>query len=116
LTGAADIGVVPLDQRTQSPRDLFLIFAGANIVATTLVTGASLASFGTLARFFWVRTPVDVGALHGAGKGASGPLVRAAAVAWLAGAAAYFAAGSYGETLPSLAAAVSYRLLAPATS
>ena len=40
---AADIGAVdPSDQR-QSPIDLFLIFAGADIVATTLQVGASLA-------------------------------------------------------------------------
>jgi purine-cytosine permease-like protein len=44
---AADIGVVPEDSRTQSPFTLFLIFAGANIVATTLQVGASLApAFG----------------------------------------------------------------------
>ena len=39
---AVDVGPVPAEARTQSPFDLFLIFAGANIVATTLVTGASL--------------------------------------------------------------------------
>lgn len=39
---AADIGVVGGADRTQSPFDLFLIFAGANIVATTIQTGASL--------------------------------------------------------------------------
>jgi purine-cytosine permease-like protein len=39
---AADIGPVPPENRTQPASDLFLIFAGANIVATTLVTGASL--------------------------------------------------------------------------
>lgn len=39
---AVDVGPVPADARTQPPFDLFLIFAGANIVATTLVTGASL--------------------------------------------------------------------------
>jgi len=45
---AAELGPVPPERRTQSPFDLFLIFAGANIVATTLVTGASLApAFGT---------------------------------------------------------------------
>lgn len=45
---AVDIGPVPDAQRTQPAFDLFLIFAGANIVATTLVTGASLApAFGT---------------------------------------------------------------------
>ncbi len=47
---AVDLGRVPPGQRTQSPADLFLIFAGANIVATTLQTGASLVpSFGLAA-------------------------------------------------------------------
>lgn len=40
---AADIGPVPADQRTQTPFDLFVIFAGANIVATTMQVGAGLA-------------------------------------------------------------------------
>ena len=40
---AVEIGPVPPERRTQSAFDLFLIFAGANIVATTLQTGASLA-------------------------------------------------------------------------
>jgi cytosine permease len=39
-----EIGPVPPEARTQSALDLFLIFAGANIVATTLVTGAALAN------------------------------------------------------------------------
>jgi purine-cytosine permease-like protein len=39
---SAEIGPVPPAERTQSALDLFLIFAGANIVATTLLTGASL--------------------------------------------------------------------------
>ncbi len=44
---AVDLGPVSPAQRRQSPLDLFLIFAGANIVATTLQTGASLVpSFG----------------------------------------------------------------------
>ena len=44
---AADIGVVGETDRKQSPLDLFLIFAGANIVATTLQVGASLVpAFG----------------------------------------------------------------------
>jgi NCS1 family nucleobase:cation symporter-1 len=38
----ADLGPVRPAERTQSPLDLFLVFAGANIVATTIVTGASL--------------------------------------------------------------------------
>ncbi|HUG53503.1 MAG TPA: cytosine permease [Vicinamibacteria bacterium] len=40
---AVEVSPVPAEARTQSPFDLFLIFAGANIVATTLVTGASLS-------------------------------------------------------------------------
>ncbi|MGA7990470.1 MAG: cytosine permease [Thermoanaerobaculia bacterium] len=44
---AADLGPVPDSEKTQSPVDLFLIVAGANLVATTLQTGASLApAFG----------------------------------------------------------------------
>ena len=39
---AADLSPVPEAQRTQSPFDLFLIFAAANVVATTMQTGASL--------------------------------------------------------------------------
>ncbi len=39
---AADLGPVPDSEKSQSGLDLFLIFAGANIVATTLQTGASL--------------------------------------------------------------------------
>jgi purine-cytosine permease-like protein len=46
---AVELGPVPPARRTQPPLDLFLIFAGANIVATTMVTGASLApSLSTL--------------------------------------------------------------------
>ena len=44
---AADLGPVPDSEKTQTPVDLFLIVAGANLVATTLQTGASLApAFG----------------------------------------------------------------------
>ena len=42
------LGPVAPHERTQPAFDLFLIFAGANIVATTLVTGASLAGAFTL--------------------------------------------------------------------
>jgi len=41
---AVQIGPVPAGERTQSPFDLFLIFAGTNIVAATLQVGATLAS------------------------------------------------------------------------
>ena len=39
---AADLSPVPAEQRTQSAFDLFLIFAAANVVATTMQTGAVL--------------------------------------------------------------------------
>jgi purine-cytosine permease-like protein len=39
---AADLSPVPESQRTQAPFDLFLIFAAANVVATTMQTGAVL--------------------------------------------------------------------------
>jgi len=41
---AADISLVPEASRTQPPFDLFLIFVAANVVATTLQTGAALGS------------------------------------------------------------------------
>ncbi|MDP3719037.1 MAG: cytosine permease [Acidobacteriota bacterium] len=41
---AADLSPIPESQRSQSPFDLFLIFAAANVVATTLQTGAVLGS------------------------------------------------------------------------
>jgi purine-cytosine permease-like protein len=47
---SANIAPVAPHERTQSPFDLFLIFAGANIVATTLQVGAALTpafSFAT---------------------------------------------------------------------
>jgi NCS1 family nucleobase:cation symporter-1 len=40
----ASLEPVPESQRTQSPFDLFLIFAAANVVATTLQTGAVLGA------------------------------------------------------------------------
>jgi len=41
---AADLSPVPESERTQSSFDLFLIFAAANVVATTMQTGAALGS------------------------------------------------------------------------
>jgi purine-cytosine permease-like protein len=41
---AADLSPVPESQRTQPAFDLFLIFAAANVVATTMQTGAVLGS------------------------------------------------------------------------
>jgi purine-cytosine permease-like protein len=39
---AAEIAPIPPERRTQPALDVFFVFAGANIVATTVVTGASL--------------------------------------------------------------------------
>lgn len=41
---AADLSPVPVEARTQSGWDLFLLFAAANIVATTMQVGASLGA------------------------------------------------------------------------
>ena len=61
---AVDLGPVPLEDRRQSPLDLFLIFAGANVVATTMVTGASLApAFDTRT----AHALIGLGAVAGAG-------------------------------------------------
>ena len=42
MTDAADLSPVPAEKQTQSAFDLFLIFAAANVVATTMQTGAVL--------------------------------------------------------------------------
>lgn len=39
---AADLEPIPAEQKIQSSLDLFLIFAGANVVATTFITGATV--------------------------------------------------------------------------
>lgn len=39
---AVDLEPIPAAEKTQSAIDLFLIFAGANVVATTFITGATL--------------------------------------------------------------------------
>jgi NCS1 family nucleobase:cation symporter-1 len=76
-----------------------------------LVLGGLLVPVGgiLLARFTWMKDPVDVAALY-----EEPPAVaRAALAAWVLGAAAYYAASSLGGTLPALAvSAVSYRMLA----
>jgi NCS1 family nucleobase:cation symporter-1 len=59
----ADISVISPAEQTQSPLDLFLIFIGANVVATTFQVGASLA------RAFTVGTSlglVVIGSVTGA--------------------------------------------------
>ena len=55
---AADLAPVAPASQTQSGRDLFLIFAAANIVATTLQVGASLAGLPSTA---WMMGLVLVG-------------------------------------------------------
>lgn len=60
---AVELGPVPPAERSQPAGDLFLIFAGANIVATTLVTGASLLGVGSLPLAFGL---VAAGSLGGA--------------------------------------------------
>lgn len=61
---AADIGIVPEGARAQSPFTLFLIFAGANIVATTLQVGASLSPAFDATSALWL---IAVGSLLGSG-------------------------------------------------
>lgn len=60
---AADLSPVPVEARTQSGWDLFLVFAAANIVATTMQVGASLPASLTATGMFAVVAP---GALAGA--------------------------------------------------
>ncbi len=55
---AADLSPVAPDSQTQSGWDLFLIFAAANIVATTLQVGASLAALPSTA---WMVALVLIG-------------------------------------------------------
>jgi NCS1 family nucleobase:cation symporter-1 len=59
---AADIGPIALADRRQSPFDLFLIFACANVVATTFQTGASLVPAFDLGS---ALTLVAIGAVGG---------------------------------------------------
>ncbi len=66
---AADLAPVSASRQTQSPFDLFLIFAAANVVATTLQTGAVLGvSYGSItsASSVAVMALVVVGATFGA--------------------------------------------------
>ena len=59
---AADIGPVPRSERRQPAFDLFVIFACANIVATTFQTGASLVPAFDLATALGL---VAIGAVSG---------------------------------------------------
>jgi NCS1 family nucleobase:cation symporter-1 len=58
-----DLSPIAPDQQTETPFDLFLIFVGANIVATTLQVGASLPSSFSLGVALGV---IAVGAVGGA--------------------------------------------------
>jgi NCS1 family nucleobase:cation symporter-1 len=78
---AADVQPIRPEDQTQSPFDLFLIYVGANIVATTFQVGASLAgsfSLGSLAAI------IVIGSLAGAAFVAAlaplGPRLRAPSI------------------------------------
>jgi NCS1 family nucleobase:cation symporter-1 len=58
---AVELGPVAARDQTQTPFGLFLIFAGANIVATTLQVGASLAADFTPARAMTVMVGGAIG-------------------------------------------------------
>src|SRR5437899_10208979 len=60
---AADIGPIGRDAQSQSTLDLFLIFVGANVVATTFQVGASLAASFTMAAMLWL---IAIGSVAGA--------------------------------------------------
>lgn len=60
---AVDLTPLSADDQTQRPVDLFLIFVGANIVATTLQVGASLPSTFTIEA---ATSVIVLGALGGA--------------------------------------------------
>ena len=61
---AVELGPVAASDQTQRPIDLFLIFVGANIVATTLQVGASLpGSFGVRAAMVVIALGAVFGAL-----------------------------------------------------
>jgi nucleobase:cation symporter-1, NCS1 family len=60
---AVDLSPLGADDQTQRPFDLFLIFVGANIVATTLQVGASLPASFTRTTALWV---IGAGAIGGA--------------------------------------------------
>ena len=58
-----DLSPISADEQIQRPVDLFLIFVGANIVATTLQVGASLPATLSLPA---ALTVIAVGAIGGA--------------------------------------------------
>ena len=78
---AADIRPAARSEQTQSPFDLFLIFVGANVVATTFQVGASLSASFSLAA---TMALVAVGSVGGAALVAAlaplGPRLRVPSV------------------------------------
>lgn len=80
---AAGLAPVPESERTQSPVDLFLIFAAANVVATTLQTGAVLG-VGAADPTMPSAPPIAVGAVSFAALAVVGALGGALLVALLA--------------------------------
>ncbi|MEE8277235.1 MAG: cytosine permease, partial [Thermoanaerobaculia bacterium] len=50
MDSGLDLSPIPAERRTASFQDVLLLFAGANIVSTTLVTGGSLAEGFSLAQ------------------------------------------------------------------
>jgi len=71
---AADISPVPSHARKQSGVDLFIIFAGANIVATTLQVGAALAvEFSPEAALLLIAGGATAGSLLVAALAVLGP-------------------------------------------
>ena len=71
---AVDVGPVPAAERTQPLFDLFLIFAAADIVATTMVTGASLfPAFATIDAMVIVAVGSVLGAALVAALASMGP-------------------------------------------
>ena len=78
---AADLAPIAHEARTQSPFDLFLIFAGASIVATTWQVGASLGTISTSAAIGIIAIGSLIGAsftslLAPVGVTLSGPTLR----------------------------------------
>ena len=65
MSKTVEIGPVPPEERTLGALDLFLIWAGANIVATTLAVGSSLepslrrADALAIIAIIWARLPED---------------------------------------------------------
>ena len=78
---AVELGAVPPEERNQSALTLFLIFAGANIVATTLQVGASLVpAFGLREALGFIAFGSVAGAALVAALAPLGPRLRVPSV------------------------------------